>query len=159
MDSIEHGFELDRDAAGAMAAAGTTLVSTLGVLHSWLTFTSTSTVDGFTGPDSRAGIGARLEAAEVGVRLAHAAGVAVAGGSDFGGGSLRANQLAWEAESLVRAGLPPHEALAALTWRGGDLLGDPAAGRLVVGGPAHFSLVHGDPLSDPACLWRVWLTR
>ncbi|MDU0288946.1 amidohydrolase family protein [Saccharothrix longispora] len=159
VDSIEHGFELDRDAAGAMAAAGTTLVSTLGVLHSWLTFTSTSTVDRFTGPDSRAGIGARLEAAEEGVRLAHAAGVAVAGGSDFGGGSLRANQLAWEAESLVRAGLPPHEALAALTWRGGDLLGDPAAGRLVVGGPAHFSLVHGDPLSDPACLWRVWLTR
>jgi hypothetical protein len=24
------------------------------------------------------------------------------------------------------------------------------------GGPAHFTLVHGDPLSDPAALWRVW---
>jgi hypothetical protein len=29
----------------------------------------------------------------------------------------------------------------------------------VVGGPAHFSLVHGDPLTDPASLWRLWLTR
>ena len=25
------------------------------------------------------------------------------------------------------------------------------------GGPADFVLVHGDPLSDPAALWRVWL--
>jgi hypothetical protein len=24
---------------------------------------------------------------------------------------------------------------------------------------AHFSLVHGDPLTDPSALWRVWLTR
>jgi hypothetical protein len=24
------------------------------------------------------------------------------------------------------------------------------------GGPADFALVHGDPLSDPAALWRVW---
>ena len=31
--------------------------------------------------------------------------------------------------------------------------------RLRVGGPAHFSLVHGDPLQDPSALWRVWLTR
>jgi imidazolonepropionase-like amidohydrolase len=60
---------------------------------------------------------------------------------------------------MVAAGLEPHVALAAATWRGGDLYGDPDAGRLRVGGPAHFSLVHGDPLTDPAALWRVWLTR
>ena len=24
------------------------------------------------------------------------------------------------------------------------------------GGPADFFLVHGDPLSDPDALWRVW---
>ena len=45
------------------------------------------------------------------VRLAQAAGVAIASGTDFGGGSLRANQLAWEVESLVAAGLEPWEAL------------------------------------------------
>jgi imidazolonepropionase-like amidohydrolase len=93
------------------------------------------------------------------VRLADAGGVTIAAGSDFGGGSLRANQLAWEVEALVAAGVSPQTALAAVTWRGGDLLGIPHAGRLRVGDPAHFSLVHGDPLSDPTALWRVWLTR
>ena len=40
------------------------------------------------------------------------AGVRIATGTDFGGGSTRANQLAWEVESLVAAGLEPWEALA-----------------------------------------------
>ena len=57
---------------------------------------------------------------------------------------------------MIAAGLPPADALAAVTWRGGDLLGEPAAGRIEVGGPPDFFLVHGDPLSDPAALWRVW---
>jgi hypothetical protein len=26
-----------------------------------------------------------------------------------------------------------------------------------MGGAADFALVHGDPLSDPTVLWRVWL--
>jgi imidazolonepropionase-like amidohydrolase len=159
VDSLEHGFSLDADAAAAMAARGVTLVSTLAVLHSWQSFRTTSRIDRFTAPEGVARIGERRERAEESVRLAHRAGVAIAAGSDFGGGSLRANQLAWEVQALVAAGIEPHVALAAATWRGGDLFGDPDAGRLRVGGPAHFSLVHGDPLSDPAALWRVWLTR
>jgi imidazolonepropionase-like amidohydrolase len=91
--------------------------------------------------------------------VADSAGVTIAAGTDAGGGSPRANQLAWEVEALVEAGMSTERALAAATWRGGDLMGVPEAGRLVVGGPAHFSLVHGDPLTDPASLWRVWLTR
>ena len=159
VDSIEHGFTLDADAAAALAAHGVALVSTLAVLHSWQSFATTSSVDRFTSPAGVAAIAARREQAEESVRLAAHAGVAIAAGSDFGGGSLRANQLAWEVEALVAAGIDPHVALAAATWRGGDLIGDATAGRLVDGGPAHFSLVHGDPLSDPAALWRVWLTR
>jgi imidazolonepropionase-like amidohydrolase len=159
VDSLEHGTELDADTVALMAAGGVTLVSTLAVIHSWQTFAQTSTIPRFTEPEGRAGIGERLETTRASVRLADAAGVAIAAGSDAGGGSLRANQLAWEAEAMVAAGLSPRTALAAVTWRGGDLLGDPDAGRLRVGGPAHFSLVHGDPLSEPAALWRVWLTR
>jgi len=90
------------------------------------------------------------------VRLAHAAGVAIVGGTDFGGGSARANQLPWEVECLVEAGLEPWEALAAVTWRGGELLGEPDAGVIRAGGPADFSLVHGNPLNDPTALWRIW---
>lgn len=159
VDSMEHGFALDADVVAALAANGVTLVSTLAVLHSWQTFGATSSLDRFATPEGIARIAERREQAEDSVRLAHRAGVPIAAGSDFGGGSLRANQLAWEVQALVAAGIEPHVALAAATWRGGELLGDADAGRLRVGGPAHFSLVHGDPLSDPAALWRIWLTR
>jgi imidazolonepropionase-like amidohydrolase len=159
VDSLEHGFALDADIAGALAAHGVTLVSTLAVLHSWQSFRTTTAIDRFASADGIARIAARREHAEESIRLADRAGVAIAAGSDFGGGSLRANQLAWEVQALVAAGIEPHTALAAATWRGGELFGDPDAGRLRVGGPAHFSLVHGDPLTDPAALWRIWLTR
>jgi imidazolonepropionase-like amidohydrolase len=156
VDSIEHGFDLDADTAAEMARRGTTLVSTLAVMHSWLSFGATTTLDRFASRDGTRTILARLEQAQSSVRLAHAAGVGIATGSDFGGGSLRANQLAWEVTSLVEAGIEPADALAAATWRGGDLIGEVEAGRVREGGPADFFLVHGDPLSDPDALWRVW---
>jgi imidazolonepropionase-like amidohydrolase len=156
VDTLEHGFVLDEDIATMLAANGVTLVSTLSVLASWQTFATTTEQDRFSSAEGRARVAERQETAEHSIRLARAAGVAIAAGSDFGGGSVRAGHLAWEVECLVRAGLEPWEALGAATWRGGDVLGDPHAGRLVPGGPAHFSLVHGDPLSDPSALWRVW---
>jgi imidazolonepropionase-like amidohydrolase len=156
VDSIEHGFELDTNVATEMARRGTVLVSTLAVMRSWLTFGQTTSLPRFATDDGRRTIEARQERALESVRLARAAGVAIATGTDFGGGSLRANQLAWEVESLVAAGLEPWEALGAATWRGGELLGEPDAGVIREGGPADFLLVHGDPTSDPSALWRVW---
>jgi len=158
VDSIEHGFELDAGVAADMAARGTVLVSTLAVQRSWLTFGDTTTMERFAGEAGRVAVAARLEQAEASVRAARDARVAIATGSDFGGGSLRANQLAWEVTSLVAAGLEPADALAAATWRGGELLGEADAGVVREGGPADFFLVHGDPLSDPDALWRVWRT-
>ncbi|HEY7131635.1 MAG TPA: amidohydrolase family protein [Candidatus Limnocylindrales bacterium] len=156
VDAIEHGFELDDDVAAEMAGCGTFLVSTLGVFRSWATFASTTAIERFVGAAGRSAMATRRENAEASVRAAHRAGVRIATGTDFGGGSLRANQLAWEVEALVDAGLEPWEALASATWRGGELLGEAEAGALREGGPADFVLVHGDPLSDPAALWRVW---
>ena len=156
VDAIEHGFELDDDVAAEMARRGTFLVSTLGVFRSWASFGSTTTIERFAGAEGRAALATRRENAEASVGAAHRAGVRIAAGTDFGGGSLRANQLAWEVEGLVAAGLEPWEALGAATWRGGELLGEPDAGDLRDGGPADFVLVHGDPLSDPSALWRVW---
>ena len=158
VDCIEHGFRLDADLVKAMAAQGTALVSTLAVMASWGTFGATTTLPRFASDEGRATLAERLEAAQASVRLASAAGVLVAAGTDFGGGSLRANQLAWEVEALVAAGLEPYDALAAATVNGGRLLGEPGAGRLELGGPADLVLVHGDPLSEPAALWRVWRT-
>ena len=99
---------------------------------------------------------ARREGAFAAIKAAQRAGVRIAAGSDFGGGSVRAGHLAWEVEQLVEAGLEPHGALAAVTWRGGELLGIDHAGRIRQGDPADLVLVHGDPLSDPRALWRVW---
>jgi len=156
VDTLEHGFAIDDDTARELAANGVTLVSTLSVMHSWLTFGSTTTIERFADEKGRAAIAERLEMAEESVRVAHRAGVAIAAGSDFGGGSVRAGHLAWEVQALVKAGLEPWQALGAATWQGGRVFGDPDAGLIRVGGPAHFMLVHGDPLADPAALWRIW---
>ena len=158
VDCVEHGFALDADVAAAMAAGGVALVATLAVLESWRTFAATTEIPRFASDEGRAAIGERRERAHESVRLAYEAGVLIAAGTDFGGGSLRANQLAWEVQTLVAAGLPPAAALAAATVNGGRVLGEPEAGRVREGGPADFVLVHGDPLSDPAALWRVWRT-
>ncbi len=156
VDAIEHGFELDDDVAAEMARRGTFLVSTLAVFRSWTSFGATTAIERFAGAEGRERIAARRESAVASVGAARRHGVRIATGTDFGGGSLRANQLAWEVESLVAAGLEPWEALGAATWRGGELLGEPDAGSIRDGGPADFVLVHGDPLSDPSALWRVW---
>jgi imidazolonepropionase-like amidohydrolase len=158
IDSIEHGFQLDAELARAMAEQGTFLVSTLAVLRSFATFGTTTRIDRFVGTEGRRWVEETRETAAESVRIAHAAGVRIAAGTDFGGGSTRANHLAWEVESLVEAGLEPWEALAAATRQGGELLGDENAGVIREGGPADFFLVHGDPLSDPSALWRVWRT-
>ena len=156
IDALEHGFVLDADVASVMAANGVRLVSPLCVLASWRTFGRTTALPRFASPEGRAKVEARREAALESVRLAHRAGVSISTGTDFGGGSTRANQLAWEVEQLVEAGLEPWEALGSATWRGGELLGEPDAGVIREGGPADLVLVHGDPLSDPAALWRAW---
>jgi imidazolonepropionase-like amidohydrolase len=139
-----------------MATRGTFVVPTLTVFASWQTFRSTTRLERFTGEGSAERLSERRSAAFESVRLAKEAGVRIAAGTDFGGGSARANQMPWEVGQLVEAGLEPWEALAAATWVGGDLLGEPDAGRIRQGGPADFFLVHGNPLEEPAALWRVW---
>ena len=156
VDSIEHGMELNDEIARTMAVNQVALVSTLSILESWKGFGRTTRIERFTSDEGKARLGGRREAAYDAIRAAHRAGVRIAAGSDFGGGSVRAGHLAWEVECLVEAGLEPWEALGAATWRGGELLGIDYAGRLREGDPADLVLVHGDPLSDPRALWRVW---
>src|SRR3989475_9504011 len=128
--------------------------STLEIFRTWASLAQTTTLPRFVSDEGKERIGRRRERAIESVHLAYRAGVRTATGTDFGGGSLRANHLAWEVEALVEAGLKPWEALACATVLGGELLGEPEAGRIVEGGPADFFLVHGDPLTDPTALWR-----
>ena len=151
IDSVEHGFGVD-DRAARLMANGTALVTTLSVPASVRTFASTVGGKWSEQEPARREMQERAFAA---VRAAKKAGVRIVAGSDFGGGSVRPGHLAWEVELLVAAGLEPYEALAAATWRGGELLGN-GAGTITQGGAANVVLVHGDPLADPAALWRVW---
>ncbi|HEY8731178.1 MAG TPA: amidohydrolase family protein [Candidatus Limnocylindria bacterium] len=156
VDSIEHGMELDDDIARTMKKNNVTLTSTLSVFASWETFAHTTAIDRFTAPESARRIAQRKDGAYASVAAAKRAGVRIATGSDFGGGSVRAGHLAWEVELLVAAGLTPREALVAATRAGGELLGHAHAGRIEPGMPADLVLVHGDPLSDARALWRIW---
>lgn len=158
VDSIEHGFEIDGSVARLMKSRGVKLVTTLTVYRTRLGFGRTTRDARFTTGEARRGIQERLDVGTASARTAHRAGVFICAGTDFGGGAPRANELAWEVESLVAAGLEPWEALAAATWHGGELLGERDAGTIREGGPADFFLVDGDPLSDPGALWRVWRT-
>ena len=155
VDAVEHGFHLDADACAEMARRGTYLVSTLIVPRNWLRMGTTTSGTFWSSRAGRRYARNMLEAGEASVATARQEGVRIAAGTDFGGGSPRAGQLAWEVESLVAAGMQPWQALGAATWRGGELLGNADAGRIREGGPANFFLVDGDPLSDPAALWNV----
>src|SRR5256886_7667745 len=156
VDSIEHGFELDSEVVAKMGRQGTFLVSTLAIFRSWASFSQTTTIPRFAGDEGKERMARRRERAIESVRLAYRAGVRIAAGTDFCGGVPRANHLGWVVQVLVEAGLKPWEALASATIQGGELLDEPDAGRIFEGGPADFFLVHGDPLSDPTSLWRVW---
>src|SRR5438128_8661486 len=87
VDSIEHGFELDDDIARTMKKNNVTLTSTLSVFASWETFTRTTAIERFTSEDGRQRVAKRKEAAYASVATAKRAGVRIATGSDFGGGS------------------------------------------------------------------------
>src|SRR5256712_1793667 len=156
VDSLEHGFELDSDAVSQMARQGTFLVSTLAIFRSWASFAQTTTLPRFVSDEGKERIARRRERAIESVHLAYRAGVRIATGTDFGGGSLRANHLAWEVESLVEAGLKPWEALASATVRGGELLNEPEAGRFAVGGSTDVFLQPRAARSAPVVLSRAW---
>jgi imidazolonepropionase-like amidohydrolase len=156
VDSIQHGTSIDDETARIMVKNGVALVTTLSVGASWRTFTQTTRLDRFWSSEGRKVLNERHERERNSIAAAVRAGVRIACGSDFGGGSVRAGHLAWEVELLVEAGLEPVDALAAATWQGGDVAGQPTAGRIEPGLSADLVLVHGDPLSDPGALWRVW---
>jgi imidazolonepropionase-like amidohydrolase len=156
LDSIQHGMQLDDEIARVMARNNVALVATLSVFASSTSLATMTNIDRYASEAGRKRAAEQYEGAKAALAAAQRAGVTIACGSDFGGSPGRAGQLAWEVELLVDAGLSPKDALAAATWRGGKVAGEPTAGKIEAGMPADLVLVHGDPLSDPRALWRVW---
>src|SRR3989454_11850102 len=134
VDSLEHGFELDSDAVAKMARQGTFLVSTLAIFRSWASFAQTTTLPRFVSDEGKERVARRRERAIESVRLAPHAWGRSATGTDFGGGSLRANHLAWEGEALVEAGLQPWGATRGAAGPRGEAPGGPEGRAMAWGG-------------------------
>ena len=146
--SIEHGVHLTEADAALMAANGTTLVPTLGI---YAHLAEQATIAGALAPTARAraqAVGVRLGDA---VRIARAAGVRVALGTDFAHRDMHGRNLS-EITHLTRAGLSLPEALVAATANGADLCGvGSRTGRLLPGFRFDAILLDSEP--DDAILF------
>ena len=131
-------------------------MSTLAVFRSWLSFGATTTLPRFASDDGQTAIEARRERAIESLRLAKAAGVRSRAARTSAAARSGRTSSPGRSSRWSRPGSSRGRPWRAATWRGGELLDEPAAGTIAEGGPADFFLVHGDPLSDPAALWRVW---
>lgn len=140
VDSIEHGALLDDTCVELMAERGIWYVPTLAIYRWHETL----------GDDVR-----RTRALELrgphreSLRLARAAGVNIAMGSDAGGYCL---DFSLELELLVEAGFTPMEAIRAGTLGSAGCIGWEDTGSLTIGKVADLLVVDGDPSQDISVL-------
>jgi imidazolonepropionase-like amidohydrolase len=142
VDSLEHGMGLDPALLPRMASQGTALTPTLSVI-------TASLAEAATKPDgprkdwyvSGASVHGRLTAAAV------EAGVTVLAGTD----SRPHGGIAEEIRAMVAAGISPHEAIAAASWKARSYLGLPG---LEDGAPADAVVYDTDPRADLGRLTR-----
>ncbi|MET8570919.1 amidohydrolase family protein [Streptomyces sp. NPDC004783] len=141
IDCVEHATGLTDDTIPLFAERGVAIVPTLVNIA-----TFPALADGGEGRYPRwSAHMRRLHARRYDtVRNAHDAGIPVFVGTDAGG-SLAHGLAAAEVAELVRAGIPPVEALAATTWAARRWLGRPG---LDEGAPADLVVYDQDPRAD-----------
>ncbi|MFI1831496.1 amidohydrolase family protein [Streptomyces sp. NPDC020412] len=145
IDCIEHATGLTDDTIPLFAERGVAIVPTLVNIA---TFPSLADGGEAKFPDWAAHM-RRLHARRYDtVRNAYDAGIPVFVGTDAGG-SLPHGLVAAEVGELVKAGIPPVEALAATTWKARAWLGRPA---LEEGAPADLVVYGSDPRADVRAL-------
>jgi imidazolonepropionase-like amidohydrolase len=149
--SIEHGSFLDAEGARLMAERGTYLVPTMMAGEAVLRAADAGTMPPLVVVKARAAGAAMRDA----TRLARAAGVKIALGTDAGVG--RHGQNGHEFTLMVEwGGLTPMEAIVAGTSSAADLLGwSDRVGTLAAGRFADIVAVPGDPTRDVTALERV----
>jgi imidazolonepropionase-like amidohydrolase len=142
IDCIEHGTGLNGDLAAAMAAQGTALVPTRVQVDN---FPSYADAGEARFPTYAAHMRALHARADVTLRTAVEAGVALYAGTDAGG-VLPHGLIGREVLALhEQVGLTAVDALAAGSWAARDWLGVPG---LTEGAPADFVLYDEDPRLD-----------
>jgi imidazolonepropionase-like amidohydrolase len=154
VDSIEHGSFLDRETAERMRQRGTYLVPTL-------SFTKAYGREGpaMGLPKRVLDLAAEVSAAsEESLRLALAAGVPIAAGSDSGVPGQPHGALIEELRQIAGAGATPEQALKAATSAAATLLGlDDRIGALRPGAAADLLAVEGDSTTDIQALSKTCL--
>lgn len=152
VDTLEHGTWLDEECAEIMAKQGTYFVPTLAIAD-WIS------VNGIARGVRQDGLEKITRAKErqmQSVRMAHAAGVKIAMGTDSTGTLCPFGEHARELELYVEAGLTPTEALMTATSVAADALGlSRDIGALEVGKAADLVMINGDPTQDIGVLRRA----
>lgn len=145
--SIEHGNLLDTSTALAMAEAGAFLVPTL------VTYDAMSRHGDALGMTS-VGLAKNAEVlnhGRVAIERAHDAGVPVGFGSDLMGDLEREHLQGLRLQSEVTGVL---DLLRSVTSVNAALLGDERLGRIAPGAFGDVLIFDGNPLEEPALLWR-----
>ncbi len=146
VDSIDHGSQIDAEAARLMKERGTYLVPT-----AWI---NTGHADTSHLPPAVREKGRRISVqARESLRLAIREGVPIAYGTDAG--TFPHGDNAQDFAVLVDAGMTPLEAIRSATTAAADLLGFEDRGALEAGLLADVIAVPGDPLEDVTALERV----
>jgi imidazolonepropionase-like amidohydrolase len=153
VDSIEHGSYADAESYALFKAHGAYFVPTLLVASKVYERARTHPEDLNPSTAEKA-----LAVAPMTIRNLHdawLAGVKIAFGTDTFGISAHGEN-AQEFALMVKAGMPPAEAIWAATHNAADLIGDPAdIGSIQAGRYADIVAVTGDPLADVTVLEHV----
>lgn len=146
VDSIEHGFPLDEDAADMMAERGTVLCPTLSVVPA----AAQAIEEGlWTYPGSEEQVKRMETYARNTIKLAKQAGVKVALATDAAMPLVFHGDNAHEFELMVEYGLSPMEAIVAGTRNAADNIGLlDELGTIDAGKLADLVVVDGDPLKN-----------
>jgi imidazolonepropionase-like amidohydrolase len=153
VDSIEHSSYADAESFKLYKAHGTYLVPTLLVAEKVYEHAKTHPED--LNPSTAEKAIAVTPLIQKMLHDAYAAGVKVAFGTDTFGMSAHGEN-AQEFALLVKAGLPPMEAIKTATWNAADLLGAAQdVGTVQAGRYADIIAVDGDPLKDVTLLEHV----
>ena len=151
--TIEHGYGASRETMQLMKERGVALCPTMAAAEAVALYAGWRP-EANGGADPRSKTPASVEQSRASLALAREVGVTIANGSDAG--VFAHGENAWELELLVKAGMPPPQALAAATRVAAKTIGrDEDLGRVQEGFVADLVLLRADPLADISALRKV----
>ncbi len=156
VDSIEHGFQIDKEEIEMMKEKGVFLVPTVGVVDDQVAKAKAGPVT----PEQAKKIDGFVQGTYDEIRMALKAGVKIADGfdpSEEGRHGKNAEELA----AMVRRGMSPIEAIRAATLNAAELMGwTNSLGAIEAGKYADLIAVDDDPLTDITVLAHVkWVMK